>query len=106
MRVESLEARIAEVLMSALAPCDLGDGIEVVHEVEKLEVELECTIDDDPPALADDTQVDIVLVDEDLGTHQFVRFSAPYERIEVQIDASAFRRATIEEAKSLHWRRR
>lgn len=106
MRAEPLESRLAEVLMSALSPCDLGDGIEVVHDVETLEVELECMVDDDArePA-ADDTLVDIVLVDEELGTHQFVRFSAPYERIEVQIDESAFRRATIEEAKR-HWRNR
>ena len=97
MRVETLESRLAELLMSALSPCDLGDGIEVVHDVETIEVELECTVDDDTQApaedtreAADDTLVDIVLVDEELGTHQFVRFSAPYERIEVQIDASAF----------------
>jgi hypothetical protein len=94
MRAESLETRLAELVMSALSPCDLGDGIEVVHEVETIEVELECSFDDD------------TLVDDELGTHQFVRFSAPYERIEVQIDASAFRRATIEEAKRLHWRNR
>jgi hypothetical protein len=92
MRVETLENRLAEVLMSALSPCDLGDGIEVVHDTETLEVELECSFDDD------------TLVDDELGTHQFVRFSAPYERIEVQFDASAFRRATIEDAKRLRFR--
>jgi hypothetical protein len=91
MRADRLETRLAEVLMSALSPCDLGEGIEVVHDTETLEVEMECSIEE--------------VVDDDLGTHQFVRFSAPYERIEVQIDASAFRRATIEEAK-LHWRNR
>ena len=92
MRVDCLELRLAEVLMSALSPCDLGDGIVVVHDVETLEVELECSFDE--------------VVDDEQGTQQFVRFSAPYERIEVQIDASAFRRATIEEAKRLHWRNR
>ena len=92
MRADSLETRLAEVLMSALAPCDLGDGVEVVHDVETMEVELECALEEE--------------VDDELGTHQFVRFSAPYERIEANFDAGAFRRATIEEAKRLHWRKR
>lgn len=118
MRADCLEARIAEVLMSALSPCDLGDGIEVVHETETLEVEMECSFDDETLAddelgtqqfvrsVGDDLATHQFVRDEDLGTHQFVRFSAPYERIEVQIDASAFRRATIEEAKRLHRRNR
>jgi hypothetical protein len=56
---EALEARLAEVLMWALFPCDLGDGIEVVHEVEQIEIEMDCDVEDDPA------------------------YSAPYERIEL-----------------------
>ena len=79
----SLQTRLAEALMGALAPCDLGDGnIEVVHDVEALEIEMECALEED-----------------DDGTQQFVRFSAPYERIEIQIDAKSFIRATIDEAR-------
>jgi hypothetical protein len=80
-----LEARLAELMMSQLNPCDLGDGIEVIHDVETVEIELDCEVHDD----------------DELGTHQFVRYSAPYERIEVQLDAHAYRRATIEEARKL-----
>jgi hypothetical protein len=104
MRAQGLESRLAEVLMSALSPCDLGDGIEVVHDTETLEVEMECSVDEETAVDDELGTHQFVRVDEELGTHQFVRFSAPYERIEVQIDASAFRRATIEEAKRLHWR--
>lgn len=32
--------------MLAMFPCDLGDGIEVVHDVETIEVEMECDVDD------------------------------------------------------------
>ncbi len=90
--------------MSALAPCDLGDGIEVVHEVEVIEVEMECSVEDDAPLdeeLGATTRFARDLLADELGTHQFVRYSAPYERIEIQLDASAFRRATIEEARRL-----
>jgi hypothetical protein len=102
-----LEARLAELLMTQLDPCDLGDGIEVVHDTEALEIEMECDLADPappppaPPApeeLATTTQFTRI---DDAGTHQFVRFSAPYERIEIQIDAKAFMRATIEDAKRL-----
>jgi hypothetical protein len=65
-RAESpLQTRIAEVVMSALFPCDLGDGIEVVHDVEVLEIEMVCDLDDDS------------------------WYSAPYERIEIQLDPAA-----------------
>jgi hypothetical protein len=84
----SLESRIAEVLMGALSPCDLGDSIEVVHDVETIEIEMDCDLADPPVA-------------EDVGTQQFVRFSAPYERIEIQLDRGAFMRATIEDAQRL-----
>lgn len=86
MMVTNLEARLTEVLMGALAPCDLGDGIEVVHDVEAVEIEMDCELDADEPA-------------DDLETSMFVRHSAPYERIELQLDANAFIRATIEEAR-------
>ena len=106
-----LEARLAEVLMSALAPCDLGDGIEVVHDVEAIEVEMECALDDEAPVDLADAAIDLGNTTkftraEEVGTHVFVRHSAPYERIEIEIDASAFRRATIEEAKRLQRIRR
>jgi hypothetical protein len=81
-----LETRLTELAMSALAPCDLGDGIEVVHDVEVVEVEMECTLDDAPA------------VDEP-STHPFARVSAPYERIEIQLDANAYIQATIAEAQ-------
>jgi hypothetical protein len=84
MVTTALESRIAEVMMSALMPCDLGDGVEVVHEVETLEIELDCRMDDEADELA--------------STASFERLSAPYERIEIQLDANAFIRATIEEA--------
>jgi hypothetical protein len=87
-----LELRLAELVMTQLAPCDLGDGIEVVHDVESLEIELDCDLSDAALDAPDDI---------DLRTHQFVRFSAPYERIELQIDDNAFLRATIEEARDL-----
>lgn len=96
---------LAEVLMADLAHCDLGDGIEVVHDVEAVEVEMDCdvamdAIDED----ADDTirfahpEFDL---DPDAGTHQYARMSAPYERIELWVDPQAYVRATIEEAKEL-----
>jgi len=103
-----LDARLTEVLMSALAPCDLGDGIEVVHDVEAVEIEMECMLDDEPATAADDdngtTRFARDLGADELGTHQFVRYSAPYERIEAQLDANAFVRATIEEARTLRSR--
>jgi hypothetical protein len=102
-----LAAKIDEVMMSALMPCDLGDGIEVVHDVESVEVELECALDDDDEdgdeGTADKTlEMEMFhdLHDEDPdGTTPFLRMTAPYERIEIEIDESGFRRATIEEAK-------
>jgi hypothetical protein len=84
----ALETRLAEIAMNALAPCDLGDGIEVVHDVETVEIEMDCDLE-------------IELAPDEVLTHQFVRFSAPYERIELQFDTDAFRRATIEEARRL-----
>ncbi|HSD89254.1 MAG TPA: hypothetical protein VLB44_17115 [Kofleriaceae bacterium] len=113
-----LDARLTEVLMSALCPCDLGDGIEVVHDVEAVEIEMECDVGEDAPPepeLADDIETTIKFAfdanDEvvnttefaradDVGTHQFVRHSAPYERIEIQLDPHGFVQATIEEARS------
>jgi hypothetical protein len=105
-----LETRLAELLMSQLLPCDLGDGIEVLHDVESIEVEMECDLDDPVDPSAGDTEVmlkqwfdyEVATLDaaEEAGTHQFVRHSAPYERIEIQIDANAFRRATIEDVRA------
>jgi hypothetical protein len=89
MVASRLESRLAELLLAQLDPCDLGDGIEVIHDVESLEVELECDLGDDEPAA----------VADDVATREFVRFSAPYERIELQIDPTAFLRATIEDSR-------
>jgi hypothetical protein len=89
MIAASLESRIAEAFMAALAPCDLGDGIEVVHDEERLEVEMDCDL------------AEPVVLDDLASTVEFARFSAPYERIELQLDAHAFRRATIEEARTI-----
>jgi hypothetical protein len=62
-RTESaLEARLAEAWMSALFPCDLGDGIEVIHDVEQIEIEMDCDLDDD------------------------AWYSTPYEKIELQLE--------------------
>jgi hypothetical protein len=110
----ALEYRLAEMMMSVLAPCDLGDGIEVIHDVEVVEIEMECSLDDaedDGAPDAADTLPEHPVFDElvllattqfvreDIGTHQFVRESAPYERIELQLDPGAFRRAIIEDAR-------
>jgi hypothetical protein len=54
LRNYNLEARLAAVSLGNLDPCDLGDGIDVIHDVEMIEVEMECDLE-----------------------------SAPYERIEV-----------------------
>ena len=136
----TLETRLAELLMTQLLPCDHGDGIEVVHDVESVEVELQCDLDDDAPVdaataeaalavvrapAADDPETTIKMlkfwfetnddlidtskfVDElmdellaDDGTRRFERQTAPYERIEIQVDPTAFMRATIEEAKTV-----
>ena len=105
-----LESRLDELLMAQLDPCDLGDGIEVIHDVELLEVELECDLGDDGPlAVHADADRTVELtrealdaldaIAEDAGTQEFVRLSAPYERIELQIDPTAFLRATIEESR-------
>ena len=116
-----LETRLSELVMSALDPCDLGDGIEVLHDVEAVDVEMECSIDDtevversheDTPTVETENAIKLVreLIADEIGeggsTRQFVRFSAPYERIEIQFDANAFIRATIEEAESLERTRR
>ena len=102
----SLESRLAELMMAQLDPCDLGDGIEVVHDVESIEIELECDVsddaqDDDPDRTLELSREAIEALEamaDDAGTHEFVRFSAPYERIELELDARSFRRATIEDA--------
>ena len=101
-----LEARLLEVLMGELAPCDLGKGIEVVHDVEAVEIEMDCDVEDEA---SDDIACTMKFAREpsdELGTHQFARFSAPYERIELAIEPRAFVRATIEEAKTLMRSRR
>lgn len=95
MGAANLETRLAELVLDQLAPCDLGDGIEVVHDVEAIDVEMECDVSDDtggPPPLD---------ACDDVGTHELVRVTAPYERIEIQLDANAFLRATIEEAQAV-----
>jgi len=62
LRTQSaLEIQIAELSLRDLFPCDLGDGIEVIHDVELVEIELDCDTD-----VAD--------------------FSAPYESIEIDHD--------------------
>jgi hypothetical protein len=95
-----LESRLAELMMGDLAPCDLGDGIEVIHDVEAVEIEMDCALEDDETP--DDLGNTIKFArEDDIGTHGFVRHSAPYERIEIQLDAGAYRRATIEEARKL-----
>jgi hypothetical protein len=95
----TLETRLAEFLMSQLDPCDLGDGIEVVHEVESLEVEMDCDLGDEQPALVGHCDADQTLdltreavealeaIAEEAGTLEFARFSAPYERIELSIQS-------------------
>src|SRR5262245_58504689 len=105
-----LEIHLTEVLMRELARCDLGDGIEVIHDVEAVEVEMDCDLEDDDPTDVDHTTRwfdeqfagTIKFAREPLadaiGTHRFVRESAPYERIEIELDPNAFIRATIEEA--------
>jgi hypothetical protein len=98
----SLASRLAEVMMAQLAPCDLGDGIEVVHDVEDaVEIEMECDLDEDEPEDVARTFRFARLPVEEVGTHQFVRYSAPYDRIELVVEPNAFLRATIEEAKTL-----
>ena len=129
----TLATRLAELVMTHLDPCDLGEGIEVVHDVEALEIEMECARNEAAPvgtaplgtAPVETTPVETAPIDdiastfpfarqpaddvantltfarvEDVGTHEFVRFSAPYERIEIEIDRNAFLRATLEEAKT------
>jgi hypothetical protein len=102
-----LETRLAELLMAQLSPCDLGDGIEVVHDVEAVEIEMECDVDDAPvveidPGLEDlANTIKFARQVDDGSTHQYVRYSAPYDRIELVADGNAFVRATIEEAQSL-----
>ncbi|HEY5927060.1 MAG TPA: hypothetical protein VIV11_35475 [Kofleriaceae bacterium] len=105
-----LETRLAELLLSNLAPCDLGDGIEVVHDVEDdVEIEMDCDLEDDKPRatrsaaplgdLEDDVAIEAAPLPappdcELASTTQFVRvYSAPYERIEIEgVDSSAFAR--------------
>ncbi len=60
----AVETRLVSALLSALFPCDLDEGLEVVHDVEMIEVELECDLGDDS---------------ED---------SSPYERIELVFEAA------------------
>jgi hypothetical protein len=100
---QSLASRLAEVVMAQLAPCDLGDSIEVVHDVEDaVEIEMECDLDEEPePEDVACTLRFARLPNDEVGTHQFVRYSAPYDRIELAVEPNAFVRATIEEAKSL-----
>ena len=92
--------------MAELSPCDLGGGIEVVHDVEAVEIEMECDVDDEPSFAADVEDLASTIrfarqSSDELGTHQYVRYSAPYERIELVPDKNAYLRATIEEAKAL-----
>ena len=101
-----LETRLAELMMRDLVPCDLGDGIEVVHDVEAVEVEMECDLEDagEPAAVDnaarwfDEEFAGTLKFTREPGTRQFVRDSAPYERIEIQVDPSSYLRATIAEA--------
>ncbi len=75
-----LEARLTDALMSALFPCDLGDGIEVLHDVEDIEIELECDLGDD------------------------AWDSTPYEKIEIHFESVAvpFEDLTARERVVLH----
>jgi hypothetical protein len=63
-----LQTRLAELELSVLFPCDLGDGIEVIHDVEDaVEIEMDCSIDvghdggteGSADGSADDADVDI-----------------------------------------------
>ena len=115
LEMSNLQTRLAELMMAQLDPCDLGDGIEVVHDVEDhIEISMECDLDgDDDPARADQTleltrdaiealeAIAAEAIADEVGTREFVRFSAPYERIEIQFEPRAFVRATIEDAKAL-----
>lgn len=76
----ALETRLAETVMSALFPCDLGDGIEVVHDVELLDIEMDCDLGDDSWE------------------------SAPYEKIELRLDFAAvpFEDLSARERVTLH----
>lgn len=70
-----LEARLAEAVLRDLFPCDLGDTIEVVHDVEVLEIELECEVE--PSEAYDKLELDPPQVSEDLATARFARVLEP-----------------------------
>jgi hypothetical protein len=80
-----LETILAEILIRDQFPCDLGDGIEVLHDVEDVEIEMECDVGDDPPARWFDEEFarTIKLAPADVA-HRFLRDSTPYERIEIR----------------------
>lgn len=114
LEMSNLQSRLTELMMAQLDPCDLGDGIEVVHDVEdQIEISMECDLGgDDEPAEVDQTleltrdaieALEAIAAEataDEVGTREFVRFSAPYERIELQFEPRAFLRATIEDAKA------
>jgi len=82
-----LETVIAELMMRELDPCDLGTGIEVIHEVEAIEIEMDCDLDEDSPHRWFDEEFarTIKLANETIGyaTHRLLYESTPYERIEI-----------------------
>jgi hypothetical protein len=63
---------IDELLLEALAPRDR----ELEPELETVHVEMDCDVDD-------------------VGTCEFEKLSAPYDRIEATFDGNAYLRATI-----------
>jgi len=69
----ALEIRLAELPMRDFFPCDLGDDIEVIHDVELVEIEMDC----------DDLDLD---------------FSAPYESIEIEHPPAVIAAAVEERA--------
>jgi hypothetical protein len=74
-----LETMIAELMMRELDPCDLGNGIEVIHEVEAVEIEMDCDLEEDSPGRWFDEEFA-----RNIKAHRFLLESAPYERIEIE----------------------
>jgi len=76
--------------MRDLAPCDLGEGLEVLHDVEAVEVEMDCDLGEDAPADAGEAKgwFDELWLDakkrqpSEIGLRAYLE-SAPYARIEI-----------------------
>ena len=87
--MQVLETRLAEVLMGALFPCDLGDGIEVVHDVEMIELEMECDLGEDAWDSTPYEKIELI----------FEAVAAPFEdfsaRERVALDLEAYERSSV-----------